>query len=812
MNPELWKKVKKAFDSAAELRGADRSRFLESLEPDTRREVEKMIAASESESRLLNDPIVDLSEFENETLPESIGDYRIVREIARGGMGVVYEAVRETDDFRQKAAVKVIRRGMNNDIILRRFRSEQQILASLEHDNIARFLNGGRTAEGLPFYAMEFVEGVPIDEFARSGIALDEIIGLFREICAAVSFAHARLVIHRDLKPSNIIVTSLGKPKLLDFGIAKVLDEQAPDGTATRLGMMTPQYASPEQIRGEKVSTLTDVYSLGVVLYQLLAGVKPYETDGKTYAEILDTISNSRPPAPSSNPRSEIRNRKALGDLDNIVLKAMQKDPARRYQSVEQLSEDLRRYLAGLPVIARPDTFAYRLRKFVGRNRAAAAASVVVALTLVGGIAATSWQAYRAEQQRALAEKRFRDVRAIANNVVFKYHDEIEKLPGSTAVREILVQDATAYLDGLAADSAGDAELERELGLAYLKLADVQGAIYAANTGNTAGALESYRKSIDLLERVAAARPDDVGAKDDLLKAYDKRLSISARVGEPAEFKLSMIDRSVELLESIRAFEAPSAKRLGQLSTVYIRKGDSVGTVSNRDQLLQKLESHQMAAKIANEALALAPDDPEILRLAARAQQRVGTDFIWLGENAILMGPAESGPEYFRSALPFHERMYGLMFRVNELKPGPDSSRNLIAALSSYAATLSRNSRAPEALELAAKAETLARRNQASDPSNREARFDVAEIANLFGSIHERSGDQQTAIRYLKTARDEYESIFRADPKNKEAYVLMAGITKRLAKLLESAGRSREASEYRRLLDELRADAEPRTK
>lgn len=313
MNSKTWKKVKEIFNEASELPTAERASFLKNYDSAIRLEVEKMLLAVEEESLLLNTPIVDFKDFAETELPEKIGDYKIIREVGHGGMGTVYEALRETENFKQKVALKIIKRGMNTEIILKRFRAEQQILATLEHPNIGRFLNGGTTAQGLPFYAMEFIEGLPIDEFCRQkNLTVEEKVKLFREVCAAVSYAHTQLIVHRDLKPSNIIVTQNGTPKLLDFGIAKVLDIDSKElGTATQFGMMTPQYASPEQIRGEKVTTLSDVYSLGVIFYEILKGERPYQTEGKNYAEILEIITKNEPRKPSENSKSKIQNPKS---------------------------------------------------------------------------------------------------------------------------------------------------------------------------------------------------------------------------------------------------------------------------------------------------------------------------------------------------------------------------------------------------------------------------------------------------------------------------------------------------------------------
>lgn len=817
MSPEQWKKVKSIFNEASELPKTERTSFLARFDNYIRLEVEKMLSADEEESFLLNEPIIDFKNFEETELPEKIGDYKILREVGHGGMGTVYEAVRETENFKQKVALKVIKRGMNNEIILKRFRSEQQILATLEHPNIGRFLDGGKTSDGLPFYAMEFIAGKPIDEFCRQkNISVEEKVKLFREVCSAVSYAHTNLIVHRDLKPSNIIVTENGIPKLLDFGIAKVLDVDSKEvGTATQLGMMTPQYASPEQIRGEKVTTLSDVYSLGVIFYEILTGEKPYKTEGKNYAEILEIITQTEPRKPSENLQSKIQNPKLKGDLDTIVIKSLQKPPERRYNSVEQFSEDLRRHLVGLPITARPDTFQYRLSKFVERNKVGVAAASLVFLSLLVGIGVASWQAYRAEKQRALAEKRFAEVRTIANNVVFKYHDEIEKLNGSTAVREMLVKDATVYLDNLAADTENDAGLERELGLAYLKLGDVQGKIYSANVGNTAGALESYQKSINLLEKVVSEKPNDFSAKDDLIKATDAIVSLMGRTNTKSAERFALLDKSAKLIEEILKFEPKNPKRLTQLATLYIRYGDSVGSLNHRDSLLRKLEHHQKSLPIAEELFQLEPNNVESLKILARSNQRIGTDYVWLGENSELNNFPEEAKLFFQKALPYHQKTFTTLEKIAEILPNDlNVKRNRIAGFSSYAESLVKNGKSDEALNFANKAMEIAREIQADDPNNKEAKFDIATNYELFAKIHQNSNVLEKAAENYKKALAICEEIFTADAKNIESFNLITTYLTSLIKMYEKMGKPTETKFYQKKLDEIQEfgkKAKPKT-
>ena len=446
-------------------------------------------------------------------------------------MGTVYLAVRDDDAFERRVAIKVLRRGMDTDAIVQRFRHERQILASLDHPCIAHLLDGGSTPDGLPFFAMEYIEGLPITEYCEAH-RLDTTarLQLFRKVCSAIQYAHQNLIIHRDIKPANVLVTADGTPKLLDFGIAKLLNPepgaQMPH-TVAGLHLMTPEYASPEQVRGEPVTTAADVYSLGVLLYELLTGRRPYHLASRAPAEIARVVCESVPARPSTAvttrpdarafddvatgehgdtaptrisaaaPRSvevERLRRRLVGDLDNIVLKALSKEPQRRYGSADRFSEDVRRHLAGLPVSARKDTLRYRAAKFVGRNRVAVAAAATAIVALVAGVIGTTWQARVARAERQQAEQRFDDVRRLANALLFDVHDRIQDLPGSTPARELLVTRALEYLDKLARDAGSRADLRSELAAAYLKVGDVQGRPLVPNLGDTSGALESYRR------------------------------------------------------------------------------------------------------------------------------------------------------------------------------------------------------------------------------------------------------------------------------------------------------------------------------
>jgi eukaryotic-like serine/threonine-protein kinase len=437
---EKYAEAKEIFLTASELDAAERAEFVRRRcggDAEMLTEVESLLAVGDKAEKFLELPAVVAVSRHEQLKNKTIGCYRLVSEIGAGGMGVVFLAEQSDAGFCRHVALKIVKNSLYSESLFKRFNLERQILASLEHPNIARLIDGGTTDDNLPYLVMEYVEGVPLIEYAESkNLSLDERLELFRQVCEAVAYSHKNAVIHRDLKPSNILVTEDGTAKLLDFGISKLLSSDnllqmpPPRQTSTTFRALTPEYASPEQIRGEAVTTVSDVYSLGVILYELLTGKSPYKINPGNLNEIVRAVCEIEPVRPSLVPssNSKLRSRKTLrGDLDNIILKALRKEPAHRYHSVEALNEDLQRHLKGLPVSARRDTFAYRAGKFVRRNRAATLFAAFGVLALVGGVIAAVWQAHRAEQERARAERRFNDVRALANSFMFELNDEILK-------------------------------------------------------------------------------------------------------------------------------------------------------------------------------------------------------------------------------------------------------------------------------------------------------------------------------------------------------------------------------------------------
>lgn len=733
MNPERWQRVKQLLDEAIALDDAERRPYLDracAADFELRREVESLLASHEQAGTgFLNSPAIHLQK-ESPTASvragRRIGVYQIVEEIGRGGMGEIYRAVRADGQYTKEVAVKLVRGGLDTAFVLERFRTERQILATLDHPNIAHLLDGGTTEDGIPYLVMELIEGTRIDLFCdEHKLSITQRLQLFRQVCAAVQYAHQRLVIHRDIKPNNILVTKEGTPKLLDFGIAKILDP-ASGAETTMVRPMTPEYASPEQIRGEPITTASDVYSLGVVLYQLLSGRSPYRVSASTPHELSRAITETEPQRPSTvvlkpkvvpqgkggaEPPPELVSstregspaklrRRLLGDIDNILLMALRKEPLRRYASVERFAEDIRRHLEGLPVTAAKDSWKYRAGKFVRRHRAGVVAAGLALVALMVGIGLILREAHIARAERERADQRFNDVRKLANSLIFELHDSIRDLPGSTPARKLLVSRALDYLDSLARQAKGDASLQRELATAYERVGDVLGYPYLANLGDTPAALQSYRKALAIRELLATGQPEDMQLQGELARNYFRIANVLESTGNfngaletvrkalPITQRMAAGNNDPTVADHLAGSYYYTARLLGQT-------GDPSGA----------LENYRRAASIR-----------------------------------------EAGLEVDRTNVPLNTHM--------------------AADFEGMAESMKQTGDLVHAIQMQAKAvETLEQISRASS-NNTTLREFLAEAINRLGTFRQADGDPSAALETYRQAHQIFLELLAADPKN----------------------------------------------
>ncbi len=535
MSPE----TERIFSEVADLSPEAREQYYERLQVDerTRRQVESLLAHDLGATEAMDGVIAELAQVAlSQMVSRRCGPYELLDPIGEGGMGAVYRARRRDGEVEQEVAIKLLRHRITNANMEERFLQERQILANLSHPNIARMLDAGRTAEGQPYLVMEFVQGVAIDAYCR-GASLRERIRLFLPVCEAVAHAHRNLVVHRDLKPANILVTPDGHPKLLDFGIAKII---APDVSVTRLEerALTPEYGSPEQASHAPTTTATDVYSLGALLYKLLTGASPHRFESRTPEEVTEVICRREPP-PASSFEPACR-----GDLDAILKKALRKEPEERYATVEQLAEDLRNYLCWKPVRVRGDEWLYRLRRFVRRHWVTVSAAVLAFAGLTGGL-------LLAHRERMIAEHRFRQVRDLATRL-FEIDRKVRPLPGATEARQAIVATSLEYLDRLSREAGNDSGLKLELAAAYTDTASILGRRGLPNLGRYEDARVALEKADSLLRQVLARNPRDRAALRGLVNNGMELADILQRVksGEEAQRRAFAVARDADRLLS----------------------------------------------------------------------------------------------------------------------------------------------------------------------------------------------------------------------------------------------------------------------
>jgi len=817
MTPERWQHVKQVLANILELAPAERAACLDrscAADASLRDDIEPLLA---SEQRL-GDRFLDHADLaaavatvvlpeENFWIGRRVGPYKVVEQIGMGGMGEVYRAFRADDQYEKVVALKFVRTGQYSSEVLARFKNERQILAGLDHPNLAKLLDGGTSDEGMPYFVMELIDGQPITEYCNEhGFSIRERLKLFSQVCAAVHYAHQRLIIHRDIKPGNILVTADGIPKLLDFGIAKILESGQNAGTAettlTSFRGLTPRYASPEQIKGEAMTIATDVYSLGVVLYELLTGRSPYEFLDVSTQDFAQQVCEGEPQRPSlvvlhskKARDGNVENQSAAGelspqklskqlrgDIDNIVLMALRKEPSRRYASVNDLQEDIQRHLENIPVRARNDSVRYRTTKFVVRHRAAVAASALVVLAMLTGLIVTLHEARVARTERARAERRFNDVRKLANSLMFEVHDSIQDLPGSTPARKLLVSRAIEYLDNLARESAGDASLQAELADAYERVGKVQGGDFGrANLGDNQGALASFRRMLAIRQSLASANPNDIAAQVAVARSYRAIGDLQAVYLGDLKSALENCTKALAITEPLSKSNPGNDRLLRELAADYEKLGDiqggGNGSAANLGDIQAALANHIRSQALVESLAGQTPADRYLQRWLAVADFKLQND---LNESDDL----EAAMLRAREAVTILQRLADQ--RNNTL-----AQHDVAAGYDALANLSKRNGRFADSLLYFRKEVELFEPSVLADPKNVEYAADLASARANVGYTLCKTRHCRDGIPLLRSA---LAAISGLDPSGDNAQIQasVAGVENALADALGQSGQRDE--------------------
>ncbi|MBL8175450.1 MAG: protein kinase [Bryobacterales bacterium] len=776
MTPARWQRVEQLFHDALGLPVNQREAFIvRSCEgdPETAAMVREMVQADEDSAGNLGRIDVAVQHAANlaihgakSDVPARLGPYRIECEIGSGGMGTVYLATRDDDQYRKQVAVKLIHRGLAFSGNVERFLQERQILANLDHPYVARLLDGGTAPDGRPYLILDYVEGETVAAYCRArNLGIAERCRLFLKICEAVAYAHQNLIVHRDLKPANILVNADGVPKLLDFGIAKLLGEAASEAlTRTAMGMMTPEYASPEQVKGLPVSTSVDVYALGAIFFELLAGRPAHKFANYSATELVRVICEQDTPN-----LQKVAAERIPADLEKIVQKAMAKDPRERYQSAEQLADDISRHLHRLPVLARGNSAAYRARKFLVRNWVPVAAVALTIASLAAGIilalrqaeiaermrrqaeseraralrameeatgqrAAAQRSAAEALQQKQRADERFHQVRTLIQRFLFDIDRAVADVPGTVAARRVVANTALEYLDAMTKDGLPDRSILRDLAVAYERVAELQGSPARPSLNDFPAALDSYRKALRIRKEIPLDSP----------VARAELMTLFASIGIIHRTMDRRPDCAAAFEDGLRLYTGPHTSHASvriAAANLYHQRAELLNTQS---RIADSIADYESAEQLLSPVSKQHPDNIEVARSLGLVRMHLGNHLCSAGKHA-------RGLPFLQGSI---ETLQALARRepnnMGHLRSLAQALRSLSSVYLDRAAGEYRNT--DEALRLASQQVEVSRRIAEQDKGNHTVQRDYVRSIAALGRAHAARDEWQPTIRYYGQA------------------------------------------------------------
>ncbi len=728
MDRSLWEQLKPILEIALTLDPGDRDTYLREACSGSQtlyEEARKLLAAEDPLTLEWSQAIRVLEQESVCQEGQILGHYRLIKEIGRGGMGAVFLAERIDGEYEQKVAIKILQVERFSESLIQKLRNERQILANLKHPNIVNILDGGTSDQGIPFIVMEYVDGINmIGYIEEHNLDLNQKLRLFQKLCEVISFAHEKLIIHRDIKPSNILINQAGEIKLLDFGIAKIINPQGQSFQETQQLFITPDYASPEHIKGEALSISSEVYSLGILFYQILTGINPFKSKESSLSSMMEMICEYNPLPPSKT----TENIKLKGDLDNICLKALRKDPKERFLSVDHFSQDIENYLQHLPVKATKDQWSYRAKKFMVRNRAYVVSAIVIFLITLAGLFISLYHA-------GVAKAMFNDLRGLTGSMLFEFYDGVASLEGATTVKELVVSKTITYLKKMETKNSGNPDLMNEISEGYQRLGNIQGNSYVANMGKPDDALKSFRKAVDISEKLVSTYPANQNYLFSLSGAYLGIGDVLYTLNR-LDSTLMMYQKSNQLLIALSYNYSDSLKYGLSLSESYTRIGDVSGMYgySNLGNTSIAISSYHKSVDILERLLDRHPENTDIIHSLGSCLSLLASLNSVTGN---YLGAIEAG---YKSITSFEILLK--MYPQNYM-----TMANILQAKNSMREALTETMRLEEALTLLKEVEFRLTESLRLDSMNQLTQENLAINYNAIGRLLTEKGELNSAIK-----------------------------------------------------------------
>ena len=753
MDKSLWEQLKPILEIALTLDPSDRDAYLKTACSGNLNlyDAALNLLANESPVTFELSQAIRVSQVESAYHEGQIlGHYKLIEEIGRGGMGTVFLAERTDGEYDQRVAIKILQVGRSSDSLIQKLRNERQILANLKHPNIVNILDGGTSDQGIPFIVMEYVDGTMITDYIEEhNLNLQQKLNLFQKLCEVISFAHQKLIIHRDIKPSNILISQSGEIKLLDFGIAKILNQQGQSFQETQQLFITPDYASPEHIKGQHLTISSEVYSLGILFYQILTGVNPFKSEKKNLSEVMEMICEFNPLPPSK--RFEKTKNKLKGDIDNICLKALRKDAKERYHSVDHFSQDIDRYLQHIPVTATKDQWSYRAKKFVSRNRNYILSGLSIFTITLAGLFSSLYQAGEAKAM-------FNDLRGLTGSMLFEFYDGISSLEGATQAKEMIVSKTITYLEKMENRNSGNHDLMNDVSDGYQRLGNIQGNSYYANMGLSDDALKSFEKAVTISENLVTKYPTNQKYLFSLSQAFLGLGDVLYTLNE-LDSALLRYKKSNHLLLGLTEKYPDSLNYVLALSESFNRIGDVSGMYgySNLGNTAMAISSYNQSIDILEKLVVKAPDNTIFRNSLALSLAMLSNLYTVTGKFDEAIGAGYKSVSSFEALLEQDPHNY--------LR-----KTNILVTKNAMREPLSEVLRLDEALTLLKGVESNLLESQKIDPENIHIQSNLAINYNALGRVLSEKGQYENAALEFQKAYILNQSLVKNSENNMEQW------------------------------------------